>query len=328
MTPLVDAHTHLSLSAPDYYPEPMHKIESMLHLQREHGIGRSVIYSPMVISHALQAGRDPLAAARQYNEHIARTQERHPEEVVGVGIVYPFAEDESAREAERAVRELGLNAIMANPYLQGDWLDQDSRAEPLFQALAELRAPLIVHPEEEMEKVVAQAVGRRLLYDEGLVMWRTLATTWALYGFAAGPLLDRFPELHVVFAHGAGMFWGKATRIDMAFRALISKGDKIARSQWEGAESETLPLDRLRNHHVYMDTAWMDAGAMRSAIQFLGADRMLYGSDGSPHPNSIDYFQHQLEHMELGEDELHAIKHGNAARLFGLIPSPAAAGEG
>ncbi|HVA23502.1 MAG TPA: amidohydrolase family protein [Chloroflexota bacterium] len=318
MTPLIDAHTHLSLSAPEFYPEPMHKIDSMLRLQREHGIGRSVIYSPMVISHALKGGRDPLAAARQYNEHISRTQEQHPEEVVGVGIVYPFAEDESAREAERAVRELGLNGVMANPYLQGDWLDQDPRAEPLFQALEQLGAPLIVHPEEQMEKVVAEAVGRRLLYDEGLVMWRTLATTWALYGFAAGPLLDRFPGLQVVFAHGAGMFWGKATRIDMAFRELISRGDKIARSQWEGEESDTLPLDRLRKHHVYMDTAWMDAGAMRSAIQFLGADRMLYGSDGSPHPNSIDYFQHQIEHMALGEADLHAIQHGNAARLFGL----------
>jgi predicted TIM-barrel fold metal-dependent hydrolase len=318
MTPLVDAHTHLSLSAPEHYPEPMHKIESMLRLQREHGIGRSVIYSPMVISHALQAGRDPLAAARQYNEHIARTQDQHPDEVVGVGIVYPFAEDASAREAERAVRELGLNGVMANPYLQGDWLDQDARAEPLFQALGDLRAPLIVHPEEQMERVVAEAVGRRLLYDEGLVMWRTLATTWALYGFAAGPLLDRFPELRLVFAHGAGMFWGKATRIDMAFRALITKGDKIARSQWQGEESDTLPLDRLRQHHVYMDTAWMDAGAMRSAIQFLGADRMLYGSDGSPHPNSIEYFQHQLEHMELGDNDRHAIRHANAERLFGL----------
>lgn len=316
--PLVDAHTHLSLSAPDYYPEPMHNIESMLHLQREHGIDRSVIYSPMVISHALAAGRDPLAAARLYNEHIARTQEQHPEEVVGVGIVYPFAQDESAREAERAVRELGLNGLMANPYLQGDWLDQDQRAEPLFQAMEALQAPLIVHPEEEMEKVVAAAVGRRLLYDEGLVMWRTLATTWALYGFAAGPLLDRFPGLQIVFAHGGGAFWGKATRIDMAFRSLISAGDKIARSQWEGTETDTLPLDRLRQHHVYMDTAWMDAGAMRSAIQFLGADRMLYGSDGSPHPNSMEYFQHQLAHMGLAEGDLDAIRHGNADQLFGI----------
>jgi aminocarboxymuconate-semialdehyde decarboxylase len=237
--------------------------------------------------------------------------------VAGVGIVYPFAADESAREAERAVSELGLTGIMANPYLQGDWLDQDARAEPLFQAMHELRAPLIVHPEEHLEKVVAEAVGRRLLYDEGLVLWRTLATTWALYGFAAGPLLDRYPELRIVFAHGGGTFWGKATRIDMAFRELISRGDAIARSQWEGEESDMPPLARLKHHHVYMDTAWMDRGAMRNALEWLGPDRLLYGSDGSPHPNSIDYFQRQLEDMQLSAADLQGIWQGTADGLFG-----------
>ena len=320
--PLFDAHTHLSLSAPDHYPEPMHKIDSLLRLQREHGIGRSAVYSPMVISHALQAGRDPLAAARQYNEHIARTQDRHPQEVAGVGIVYPFADDDSAREAERAIRDLGLTGIMANPYLQGDWLDQDARAEPLLQAMHELRAPLIVHPEENLEKVVAQAAGRRLMYDEGLVLWRTLATTWALYGFAAGPLLDRYPQLRIVFAHGGGTFWGKASRIDMAFRELVMKGDAIARSQWEGEESDVLPLDRLRRHQVYMDTAWMDRGAMHNALHWLGPDRLLYGSDGSPHPNSIAYFQQQLDGMQLPDDHLQAIRHGTAAALFGAGQPP------
>jgi aminocarboxymuconate-semialdehyde decarboxylase len=317
--PLIDVHTHLSLKAPDFYPRPMHEIDALLHLQREHGIGRSAVYSPMVVSQAAHSGRDPLAAARAYNDYIARTQDQHPDEVTGVGIIYPFAEDGSAREAERAVRELGLSGIMANPYLQGSWLDQDSRAEPLFQAMESLGVPLIVHPEEYMEKVVAEAIGRRLLYDEGLVLWRTLATTWALYGFAASPLLDRFPRLKVIFAHGGGLFWGKATRIDMAFRELISRGDVIARSQWEGEDSTTLPLERLRDHEVYMDTAWMDRGAMRNAIDWLGADRLLYGSDGSPHPGSIAYFQHQLEHMELTDDDRHAIQHANAERLFGLI---------
>src|SRR5438067_10965861 len=100
---LVDAHTHLSLRAPEHYPQPMHRIDALLHLQREHGIGASAVYSPMVISQALQAGRDPLEAARQYNDFIARTQGDHREEVIGVGIVYPFAGDAGAREAERAI---------------------------------------------------------------------------------------------------------------------------------------------------------------------------------------------------------------------------------
>lgn len=313
---LVDAHTHLSLRAPDHYPQPMHRVDALLELQRQHGIGCSAAYSPMVISQAMQAGRDPRVAAQQYNEHIAGTRDQHPDEIIGVGIIYPFASDESARDAERAVKELGLSGVMANPYLQGDWLDQDQRAEPLFQVLEELNVPLIVHPEEHLEKVVAEVAGRRLKYDEGLVMWRTLATTWSLYGFAAGPLLDRFPRLKVVFAHGAGAFWGSATRIEMAFQELVARDDAIAMSQWEGQRSATPPLGRLRDHHVYMDTAWMDRSAMRSAIEFLGSDRLLYGSDGSPHPNSIDYFQRQLDDLGLPDSDLQGIKHANAQGLF------------
>ncbi len=316
--PLVDVHTHLSLAAPEHYPQAMHRVEALLELQRLHGISRSAVYSPMVVSQALQSGREPLEAAKRYNDFMARTRDQHPDEVSGVGIIYPFAADESAREAERAIRELGLAGIMANPYLKGRWLDQDAAAEPLFQAMESLAAPLIVHPEEFMEQVVAETIGRRLLFDEGLVLWRTLATTFALYGFAAGPLLDRYPNLKLVFAHGGGLFWGKATRIDMAFRELIARGDAIANSQWQGERTDTLPLDRLREHEVYMDTAWMDRGAMRNAIDWLGPERLLFGTDGSPHPGSIDYFKQQLADMPLSEADRHAIEHANAARLFGI----------
>lgn len=315
---LVDVHTHLSLAAPEFYPQAMQKIEALLELQREHGISRSAVYSPMVVSQALHSGRDPLEAARRYNDFMAGTRDQHPNEVTGVGIVYPFAGDQSAREAERAVSQLGLSGIMANPYLEGRWLDQDVSAEPLFQVMETLGAPLIVHPEEYMEKVVSEAVGRRLLFDEGLVLWRTLATTWALYGFAAGTLLDRFPRLKLIFAHGGGLFWGKAARIDMAFRELISRGDAIAGSQWEGSRSALLPFERLKTHQVYMDTAWMDRGAMRNALEWLGPDRLLFGTDGSPHPGSIDYFKRQLDGMALSEDDRHAIRHRNAAELFGF----------
>ena len=69
---LFDAHTHLSMRAPDFYPRPMHHVDALLHLQREHGIGSSAVYSPMVVSQAIAAGRDPLDAARQYNDFIAR----------------------------------------------------------------------------------------------------------------------------------------------------------------------------------------------------------------------------------------------------------------
>src|SRR5581483_12044683 len=153
--PLVDAHTHLLIRAPAPYPPPMHAIEHLLELQRSHGITQSVIYSPMEILRAFAANEEPLVMCRRYNDFIAGIQEAHPGEVLGVGLVYPFEGDASAREAERAVRDLGLHGVMVNPYLRGAWLDQDERAEPLLGAMEQMAAPLIVHPEDELEQLVA-----------------------------------------------------------------------------------------------------------------------------------------------------------------------------
>src|SRR5829696_8633056 len=127
---IFDAHTHLLLTGPPHYPLPMRDVEALLEQQRSHGITRNIVYSPMEVQRAFRASEDPHAIA-------------------GVGIVYPFSGDESAREAERVVKELGLRGVMVNPFMRNAWLDQDERAEPTLEVLEKLGVPLIVHPEED-----------------------------------------------------------------------------------------------------------------------------------------------------------------------------------
>lgn len=314
---IVDAHTHLLLTGPPHYPAAMRDVDALLEQQRAHGIGSSIVYSPMEIQRAFRAADDPLAYARRYNDFIARIQTEHAGEITGVGVVYPFAGDESAREGERAIRELGLHGVMVNPFMRGAWLDQDERAEPLLAAVEALGVPLVIHPEEDLEREAAQALGRRLRYAEGLVLWRTFATTLVLYGFAAGPLLHRFPRLRLVFAHGGGFFWPSAARIEVLFEELLPGGDPIVEGQWEGEFPTQEPLDWLRTHEVYFDSAWFDGAALRAAIARFGADRFLFGTDGSAHGRSIAYFCTQLDQLGLSPVELQQVQANNAARVFG-----------
>lgn len=313
-----DAHTHLLLTSPPHYPLAMRDVDVLLEQQRAHGIARSIVYSPMEIQRAMRAGDDPHGYATRYNEFIAGVQEKRGDEIVGVGVIYPFAGNVSARAAERAVRELGLRGVMVNPYMRGAWLDQDERAEPLLAAVEALGVPLILHPEEDLEREAARAIGRQLRYAEGLVLWRTFATTLVLYGFAAGPLLHRFPRLRLVFAHGGGAFWPSAARVDVLFQELLPNEDPIVRGQWEGEMPSQSPLEWLRAHEVYFDAAWFDGGALRAAVDRFGADRFLFGTDGSAHGHSIAYFQDQLEHLPLSPSELQQIRYDNAARVFGI----------
>lgn len=318
---LFDAHTHLLLTGPPHYPLAMRDTDALLKQQRSFDIRRSIVYSPMEIQRAFRASEDPSAFAGRYNEFISEVQTQHPDEVVGVGIVYPFEGDKSAREAERVIQGLGLRGVMVNPFMRGNWLDQDERAEPLLAAVEALGVPLILHPEEDLERAAAQAINRQLRYAEGLVLWRTWATTLVLYGFAVGPLLHKFPELKLVFAHGGGAFWPSAARIDVLFKELIPNDDPIVDGQWEGGEPNMAPLDWLRAHEVYFDAAWFDGSALRGAIDRFGADRFLFGTDGSAHGHSIGFFCDQLRDLGLSEDDLALVQSGNAERLFGINES-------
>lgn len=321
-TGIIDAHTHLLLTGPPHYPLVMRNVEALLEQQRRFGITRSIVYSPMEVQRAFRASEDPMLYARRYNEFIADIQARYPDEITGVGIVYPFEGDVSAREAERIVRDLGLKGVMVNPYMRNAWLDQDDRAEPLLAAMEALTAPLILHPEEDLERAAGQALNRQLRYAEGLVLWRTWATTLVLYGFAAGPLLHQFPKLKLVFAHGGGSFWPSAARIDVLFQELIPSDDPIVNGQWEGGSPNPSPLEWLRQHEVYFDAAWFDGSALQGAVERFGADRFLFGTDGSAHGRSIGFFIDQMDRLGLAADDLRCLRAENTARVFG-IPEPA-----
>jgi aminocarboxymuconate-semialdehyde decarboxylase len=315
--PAYDAHTHLLLTGPPHYPLAMRDAEALLEQQQAHGISRSIVYSPMEIQRAFRAGEDPHAFAARYNDFIAAAQDRYSAWLTGIGLVYPFSGEASAREAERVVHELRLRGVMVNPYMRGAWLDQDPRAEPLLAPREELGVPLILHPEEDLEREAAQAIGRELRYAEGLVIWRTFATMLVLYGFAAGPLLERFPRLKLVFAHGGGGFWPDAARIDVLFQKLIPNDDPIVEGQWTGEKTRHSPLEWLREHDVYFDIAWFDGSALQAAIARFGADRFLYGTDGSAHGHSIAYFREEFDRLDLSEADREQIRYSNTARLFG-----------
>jgi len=57
---------------------------------------------------------------------------------------------------------------------------------------------------------------------------------------------------------------------------------------------------------------------MLAAVQRFGADRFLFGTDGSAHGHSIDFYAKRFEELPLPPADLQQIRYDNAARLFGL----------
>ena len=170
----------------------------------------------------------------------------------------------------------------------------------MFDTAARLRAPLYIHPTFPLtaETVSAYALIPTLgfLFD----------TTTAALRLVLDGLFARHPDFSLVLAHAGSLLPQLAGRIDYeAERHLYVNG----RGALKVDPSEHLRL-------LYTDTVCVWPPALRSALELVGTDRMMFGSDypfWAPAP-SFD----TLAAAGLSESELEKIRSENARRLFGI----------
>jgi aminocarboxymuconate-semialdehyde decarboxylase len=125
-------------------------------------------------------------------------------------------------------------------------------------------------------------------------------TSTAIIRLILAGTLDRYPDLQLVLMHGGGTVPFLAGRLD-----AYSREANLPRA----------PSAYLRN--VYVDGLVYHAAALRCAIEVIGIDRVLFGTD---HPFGIDSMRAQSEALKrtLRHDEERALGQVNAARLFGV----------
>lgn len=121
------------------------------------------------------------------NEHVADIVRRHPQQFVGFAGVDPHRGREAVREAERAVRELGLKGFKFHPAAQG-FCPNDREVYPLYEKIAELRVPALFHVGHTgYGGGIAGGNGIRLKYCRPIFLDDVAAD---------------FPSLEVIGAHG------------------------------------------------------------------------------------------------------------------------------
>jgi len=122
-------------------------------------------------------------------------------------------------------------------------------------------------------------------------------------------VFEKYPGLKVHHCHLGGMAPYMMGRVDNAFRRFAE--------EW-GIELPKAPSEYYKNQ-VYVDTLSLHVPAMKCALEFLGADHLLFGTDyphrasGTPEEN-FD----ALERMGLNEVEKAKIFGENAVKLFNL----------
>ena len=243
-----------------------------------------------------------LTLAKQANEAVRELVDRAPDRLNGLGLV-PLQHPHLMVEAlEHAVKECGLPGVEIGSFAgtPGDAERttvelSDPRLEPFWSRAEELGALVFLHPfgcslDERLDRFyLANTVSQPA---ENAV---------ALSHLIFSGVLDRYPQLQVLAAHGGGYLPTTIGRSDHAW--------KVRPEARRCAEPPSSYLQR-----IYFDSLVHHPRELRALIEAAGPYQVMLGSDypfdmGSDHP--VD----EVYAAGLPETDASRVLAGNAARL-------------
>ena len=207
--------------------------------------------------------------------------------------------DASVKELERAVTDLGFKGVMVYSNVNGVALS-DRRYWPLYERASDLNAVIYIHP--------TYPVGVEAMTDYWLMplVGFLFDTTLATASLVFSGTVERFPGIRWVLAHLGGAIPFLAERLDRGYYAFQSCREHLSRP----------PSEFLKN--FYYDTVNFDPNALKLAIDFAGADRILAGSDYPHQIGSLEQMVASLNKLDVTDEDRAKIMGGNASRLLSL----------
>ena len=212
--------------------------------------------------------------------------------------------DEALKEMNRAHHELGTKGFQMFSSIDGV-LASDPQFYPIFEKAAGLGVPVKIHPSfRPLTTDVMQKAGLPLQ-----LFGFTLDTTMVLTLMLFQGVFEKLPGLKVIHSHLGGMAPYMMGRIDTAFKRY----KKVVHM-----DASRIPSEAYREH-VYIDTLAMHVPAIRCAHEYMGTDRLLFGTD-YPHRASgtVEDNMAILDRVGFTENEKEKVLSKNATRLFNL----------
>ena len=136
----------------------------------------------------------------------------------------------------------------------------------------------------------------------------TLDTTMAVVSLIFQGVLEKFPRLKLIYAHLGGVVPYLVQRMEDSFRSYSR--------EW-GFELSKTPSEYYRSQ-VYIDCISFHLPALRCALDFMGVEHILLGTDYAHPVGDPERAIASVRELGLPEGETLNILGGNAARVFGL----------
>jgi predicted TIM-barrel fold metal-dependent hydrolase len=272
------------------------------------GVVAEVIYPTFGLFIDMMPAPDlQMACAQVYNDWLAESFLQRPDVFIPSAVI-PLRDVAAATAELERVIGLGFKAATipttppeGTPYNQPVF-------DPLWKLAAGANLPLSLHTGTGALPQHERGPGGAVInyVKVGLLSAETLSY------FAASGVLERFPALRLVFVEtGAGWLAYCCERMDEAFEE---------HAQWVKPKLAHAPSEYVRRQcHVTL-------GADRAPLltrEITGIAPLLWASD-YPHPEgTFPKSQQVVERIFAGvpEEEMNAIVHDNAARLYGVQPA-------
>jgi aminocarboxymuconate-semialdehyde decarboxylase len=205
----------------------------------------------------------------------------------------------AVQEAERALGQLGFRGFMPFGNANGVPL-ADERNWPLFEVVNQHEGVIYIHPTYPLG--VEAMTEYMLMPMVGFLFDTTLAATHLV--MAGVP--ERFPKIKWALGHLGGTIPYLVERLDRCFFAY-----EVSRKHISKPPSEYLK-------HFFYDTVNFDPNALRLAIDFVGVDQILAGSDYPHLIGSLGKMKESIRGLGLTPEDEAKIFGGNARRILGL----------
>lgn len=205
------------------------------------------------------APEESLDACQVQNDALAELASKYPSKIAGLGMVPLQDVPLAVRELERMMKS-GLKGVEIGTHINGIY-PGDGRFRPFWETCESLGAFVFIHPVE--------GGGRPELRD--YYMWNVignpLETTVAAGHLILSGVMDAYPRLKILLAHGGGALPYIHGRLDRGFAQRPEINKVIPRP----------PTEYLKM--FYFDTITHDPAVLRNMVDLVGVDHVLLGSD-------------------------------------------------
>lgn len=283
-----DTNTQRGMGAGDGKAE----IEKRFALMDAAGIDMQILsVSPQVPHFADKT--QAVTAARLANDLYAEAVRRWPKRFAAFAALPLPHVEESLQELDRALGELGMLGITITNSILGQSI-ADPAFDPIYAELDRRGSILFVHPEGcgGYSRLIAE-------YDMTWMIGAPIEETIGILHLITHGIPKRYPRLKILNTHLGGA-------LPMVLQRLDSQ------HVWEAPQTPELPS--LAARRMWYDTvSHGHAPALRAAVDSLGADRLVLGTDFPYQSGDLLY----ARNAGLKDEDVIRILDTNAQALFG-----------